>query len=363
MRKKSSITIADIARKAGVSRTTVSFYLNKKFEKMSDRTREKIRDVIEETDFKPNALARSLNDKQSFLVGVMVQRQDPKEKTDFIQGVQDYLQEHNYQIIVASTSSDLDDERQTAEKMINVRVDGLIVNPSPNFDLLWNTMKASLPLVAWNPLHSSRYSRWIRSNDYEAVYSTLEKEAFCGYTRFVMVTEENGSCPGIEQRTLAFDHLVQNLHLQGKTVYVTDLNDRKELEYLLMKEIQIDEKTCFFVTTPALLEKVYLIFRRYHELMPDRIGLLGFDSLEWADMVSPSVTTIVQPFYEEGKQAGRLILDAILENDRQLPTQIFQCSLHEGETTLKIKEPDFIPETETSEENSPAVSDAKLQNA
>lgn len=334
MRKKNSVTIADIAKKAGVSKTTVSFYLNKKFDKMSQKTREKIHSVIEEEEFVPNVLARSLNDKQSFLVGVMVQDTDRMEKSEFIRGVQDILQKNGYQIIMASTHYDLEEERQTIEKMLKQNVDGLIVNPSENFDLLWKRVGRSMPMVAWNPPHVSRYPLWVRSNDYEAAYTTLEQVIQAGYTRFVMVTEEDSRQSGMPQRVTAFEHATNLNHIESTTLYIAPDQDQDGLDYQLTQQVRIDKNTCFFVTSPSLLANVYKALRRYHELMPDRIGLIGFDSQEWSQMVAPAVTTIVQPTFEEGIQAGKLILDVILDKNRELPNQVMECRLVQGETAM-----------------------------
>ena len=70
--KRKKVTIVDVAAKAGVSKTTISRYLNGKFEYMSEESRQRIADVIEELGYRPNSLARSLKSKQSFLLGVIV---------------------------------------------------------------------------------------------------------------------------------------------------------------------------------------------------------------------------------------------------------------------------------------------------
>ena len=59
--RKSKVTIKDIAEMAGTSKTTVSFYLNGKTEKMSEETKQKIEQVIKETNYRPSIVARSLN--------------------------------------------------------------------------------------------------------------------------------------------------------------------------------------------------------------------------------------------------------------------------------------------------------------
>jgi transcriptional regulator, LacI family len=66
------ITIDYVAKKAGVSKTTISRFLNGRYEYMSDATRENIKKVIEELNYRPNNLARSLKLNRSNLIGVLV---------------------------------------------------------------------------------------------------------------------------------------------------------------------------------------------------------------------------------------------------------------------------------------------------
>ena len=72
MDNERKVTIKDIAEMAGTSKTTVSFYLNGKTEKMSEDTKAKIAAVIKKTNYRPSIVARSLNSKNSKLIGVLI---------------------------------------------------------------------------------------------------------------------------------------------------------------------------------------------------------------------------------------------------------------------------------------------------
>lgn len=329
MAKKNTITIDDVAKLAGVSRTTVSFYLNHRYNKMSDKTRIKIEKVIEETGFVPNVLARSLNNKQSYLIGVMVKSITNMTVMRFLEGVNEAIKKYSYQMIVTSTNGDLETERRHLDEMSNLGVDGLIVEPSDSFDLLWKAMKRRIPLVAVNPPHASAYQYWIRSNDYEAVYSTLEKLADSGYRRFVLLTPEFSPHSEISETVLAFNHATDLKHVYSQTIYDSDT-----LENNLLQEIKVDEKTIFFASTPEVLSKIYRILYRYREYIPEQIGLLGFDSREWSEMVIPSVTTIIHPYREEGVHAVDLLMDLIRGTSKELPDQIFSCTLNLCESVI-----------------------------
>ena len=87
---KDKVTISNIAELAKVSKTTVSFYLNGHFHKMSEQTRERIRQAIEDTGFQPNAAARSLNAKETRLLGVIIGDITSGFANQLIKGISDY---------------------------------------------------------------------------------------------------------------------------------------------------------------------------------------------------------------------------------------------------------------------------------
>ncbi|MBR5005066.1 MAG: LacI family DNA-binding transcriptional regulator, partial [Erysipelotrichaceae bacterium] len=93
------MTISDIAKLAGVSKTTVSFYLNGKYEKMSEETRQRIEKVIEKTGYEPSVVARSLNFKQTKLIGVIIGDITNSFANQIVKGI-DALGRHewNYEI-------------------------------------------------------------------------------------------------------------------------------------------------------------------------------------------------------------------------------------------------------------------------
>ena len=74
--------------------------------------------------------------------------------------------------------------------------------------------------------------------------------------------------------------------------------------------------------------------REFYPMMPDKVGLLGFDNAEWVGVASPSVSVVMQPALEEGRQACRLLLDLIAGDATVDPHQVLSCDVQWGATTL-----------------------------
>ena len=81
-----------------------------------------------------------------------------------------------------------------------------------------------------------------------------------------------------------------------------------------------------------------MTLKDYRNLIPDTIGLIGFDNTEWTNFSSPVVTTIVQPAivqpaYDEGYQAASILIDSLKGTNEQIPNQILKCSVNWNEST------------------------------
>lgn len=127
------MTINDIAQLSKTSKTTVSFFLNQKFEKMSDETRQRIQEVIDETGYRPSTIARSLNSKKTKLLGVLIGDITNTFSNQIVKGIEHITKQKGYQIIVGNSNYDAKSEEDYIENMLNLGVDGFIIQPTSNF--------------------------------------------------------------------------------------------------------------------------------------------------------------------------------------------------------------------------------------
>ncbi len=331
--RNGKLTINDIATLAGVSKATVSFYLNGRTDKMSEKTAQKIQEIIDRTGYRPNALARSLNDKRTNMIGVIIGDITNSFANQIVKGIDDYAQEKGYQLILASSSYSADKERRLTESMNEMGADGFIVQPTVQYDAVWQTMNVSKPLVYFDSPTASNGTPWVKTNNYEAVYNAAETMTARGYERFVMITADPYVLRTRMERNKGF---ADCLELAGKPheIIIADTHtSAEELEEKLQAYVTGDKPACIFVCNNWLLDKTYLALRPYRHLIPERLGLVGFDSLEWSELAIPSITTIVQPAYEEGRAAARILIDRIEERNEVEPNQILSCRINYQEST------------------------------
>ncbi len=329
------ITINDIAKLAGVSKTTVSFFLNGKFDKMSDETRRKLEDVITRTNYHPNTIARSLNYKQTYLIGVVIGDITNSFANQIVKGIDDYSREHGYQMIVGSSNYLLDNERKCITGMAAMGVDGFIVQPTVHFETMWKELGIHKPIAYFDSPNQASEELWVKTNNYEAVYDATEMLVKQGYSQFVIITADPYVLQTRMERNRGFTDCLELAKKPYGMILADSTTTAEALENKLKPYLESDQSTGIFVCNNWLLDKAYLVLRNYRELIPQKIGLIGFDSLEWTELVSPSITTIVQPAYEEGQAAAKILIDRIENRNEEAPNRILKCRINELDSTRR----------------------------
>lgn len=142
------MTIDKVAKLCGVSKTTISRFLNGKYENMSAETREHIRRVIAEVDYHPNRSAQRLKASRSMLIGCVIGDIGSPFSALLLKGITTVCEEAGYQVLFADSGENAKRERRAINGFLENRVDGLIVNTSGNNDsFLLELQNNGMPLV------------------------------------------------------------------------------------------------------------------------------------------------------------------------------------------------------------------------
>lgn len=334
MEQRAKMTIKDIANLANTSKTTVSFYLNGKTDKMSQETKSRIEAVIKETNYHPSVIARSLNAKSMNLIGVIIGDITNTFANQIVKGIEDVARSKNYQLIVGNSNYEFANEEQYVNRMLEMGVDGFIVQPTTKFKKLMQRIeKENKKVVFIDSQVSIDKGHWVKTNNYEAVLDATEKCIAKGYEDFVLISADPSVLSTRLERTLGFTDALALKDIPFVSKIVESEVQPNEILEFISQNIKLDRKTLIFAANCWLLPIVYVALKKYRNLMPHTIGLIGFDNLEWTNFSSPSVTTIVQPAYDEGAHAVRILIDSILNENQELPNQILKCEVNWCEST------------------------------
>lgn len=332
------ITINEIAKLANTSKTTVSFFLNGKTDKMSEETKNRIAKVIEETNYRPSIAARSLNSKNTKLLGVLIGDITNTFANQIVKGIDDYAREKRYQLVVGNSNYIYEREKAYIDRMLAMGVDGFIVQPSSQFSSLVESIKkAGKEVVFIDSQTTMSNEKWVRTNNYESILDVTEELLKNDYDEFIMITADPSVLSTRKERTQGF---VDALALHNKTCKTNIIDadiDVDEITTLLETQMKFGAKTLIFVANCFLLPKVFTAMKNYRKLMPETIGLVGFDNTEWTNFSSPTITTIVQPAYDEGYIAAKILIDSTEGKNKEKPNQILKCHYNWQESTENME--------------------------
>jgi LacI family transcriptional regulator, kdg operon repressor len=311
------ITISDVAQHAEVSKSTVSQYLNKRYDYMAPRTKERISKAIEELGYQPNIVARSLKQKSTSTIGVIVANILHTFSTQTIRAVEDICNEQGFHIIVCNADDNPEKEREYIEMLRAKQVDGLIIFPTGgNIDLYERMVNEKYPLVFVDRIVDGLATSSIMLNNESAVKLAVDHFTDKGYERIGIMTTslERHVTPRVE-RINGYKKALREKGIPVREEYIKSL----ELELLqdgLHDMLSSEEPPRALIAGNDLTLIEILRYIKSNAIsLPEDLALIGIDDVSFASLFTPELTTIAQPTFEMGKQAAELLLNKIKNPD------------------------------------------------
>jgi LacI family kdg operon repressor len=313
---KKTITIVDVAEKAGVSKTTISRYLNGKYEFMSQESRERIAKVIEEMGYRPNNLARGLKSKRSRLIGVLVSDIGSPFSSILLKGIGDCCERYGYGVLITNSNDNPKKERDYILSMIDQRVEGLIINTTgQNDEFLQQVVKNGVPIVlADRPMEEHIFDT-VRTAD-EAitmdVMRHLKERGFKKVGWFSQVVNNETR----KLRSAAYREACHAIMSIDPQEYVLDDKDPKQVEDQIRSFIEANgkEKKAIYTGNGVATLHVVKALQRMKLRFPQDLGLCGFNNWDWTELVGGGITVVSQPSYRVGHECVKRIMARIHRN-------------------------------------------------
>ncbi|MCW9710076.1 LacI family DNA-binding transcriptional regulator [Avibacterium sp. 21-586] len=312
------ITMADIALQTGLSKTTISRYLNGKYDSMSVQTKKKIAEVIANAGYKPNQMARNLRLQKSHLIGVLVSDIQSPFSSILYSGIIDECERHGYTAILATTGDNVEKEQRYIESMIAKSVEGLIVNATgENVEYLAQVNQTLTPIVlADRPLHGVNCDI-VSSNLKQGLNKMLSFAYSKGYTRIALVTLAIGTN---QTRRIVRDVFVAHQVMRGQNATVLEFNDKATLcaQCLGFWEAHKGEKIAFLAANGMVLQYIVAFMKHHNLRIGQDIGVCGVDNWPWMELTGPGMTVLEQPTFEMGKQSALCLIERIQGRDKHV---------------------------------------------
>lgn len=296
------VTINVIAEMARVSKTTVSRFLNGKFDNMSEATKERIAETIAELDYHPSRQAQALKAKNSLLIGISVADISNMYTSRLLKGISDYFQNTIYQVLIMDGDNSIEREYSNLEKMVTERIDGIILQPlvhqPDHYQLL---IDENIPVV-----QVDRYtepSTWpaVVSDNFQKSLEVADLMKSKNYEEIIVLSNHIN---GVSSRMNRYNGLKTGIENTNITIKLIEIDDNKDWQNTLQSMLESPTKKVLYALNGQVLWEIVRFLKKHHIAIPDDVGVIGYDDDMFADMISPEITSVSQNPQEIGRTAA-----------------------------------------------------------
>ncbi len=319
-----NVTIYDVAREANVSMATVSRVVNGN-PNVKPTTRKKVLEAIDRLGYRPNAVARGLASKKTTTVGVIIPDISSIFYSELARGIEDIATMYKYNIILSNSDQNTDKELHLLNTMLGKQVDGIVFMGGNITDVHVEEFKRSpVPIVLAASVEEQAQTPSVNINYEQAIYDSVQLLVEKGHKRIAFVSgpmsepinsvrKLAGYKRALEEAGIAFDDA---LVAEGDYSYDSGI---EALAHLLE---QSDKPTAVIAATDEMALGVIHGAQDRGVSIPEDLEVIGFDNTRLSLMVRPQLTTVVQPTYDIGAVAMRLLTK--LMNKEQVDDQIVE---------------------------------------
>lgn len=320
------LRLEDIARQAGVSRSTVSRVVND-HPNVKDDVRKRVQDVIQLTGYHPNAAARSLASQRSWTIGLVLPQSISSFFTDpyfphLTKGIAQACNQYDYTFALFLVGSKEDEEKIFPRVSRKGLLDGAIVQAGNRGDqgIINRLASSNLPtVVAGRPFHGENLS-FINVDNVKGAHEAVSHLVKLGYKRI-------GTICGPAHSSVSADRLNgyrAALTEHGQIVDESLIAEGDFTEaggYIAMQKLLVGRPDAIFAASDMMAVGAMRSIREAGLNVPDDIAIVGFDDLPMPAHTGIGLTTIRQPVVTFGEKAVEILID-LIENGIQPPRHV-----------------------------------------
>ncbi|MEP7290982.1 MAG: LacI family DNA-binding transcriptional regulator [Chloroflexota bacterium] len=327
MRKKPSIT--DVAKLAGVSRTTVSYVLNNVTGiHISEQTRQRVLDSARELDYHPNAVARSLARKKTLTLGLVLCANLDRLNSDaflpgVIYGIGSITAPAGFRLLV-EVVDDVSRPNAYTSLIREFHSDGIILaGVRPDDHQLDGLNADDFPVVLWGKLPNSSLP-FVDVDNVSAARMAVEHLIALGQTRIACITNASpASAHEAADRLYGYQSALEahGLFYDETLVRFGDYRERSGFEAMSSLLALPERPSAVFVASDVVALGALSAARNAGLSVPHDLAVVGFDDIQLSQYVVPPLTTVRVPAHEIGATSAQMLLNIIQNGHR--PASVF----------------------------------------
>ncbi|MGK9367802.1 LacI family DNA-binding transcriptional regulator [Melioribacter sp. Ez-97] len=333
------ITIVDVARKAGVSKGTVSAVINAK-NTVKPETRDHILQIMKELNYRPKGVARNLkNGNQDKAIGIIIKDLNYPFYTAIASGVKEYANSKGYSVVVTSSENDHESEIRFSHMFSSKDIKGAIIAPivegSSEIEHLFKLKMINYPFVLLEDVKGIQ-ANVVAIDNQNAIKKAVKYLFDCGHTKIVHFAGPPQSSH-TQERIEGFKQAFSESPLILKDDMIVSIGSQfeesfgKTIEYFKNRKKE-DYPTAIVCFNDQQALGVIMALKELRIKVPDDISIVGNDDIYYARIYPIPLTTIRAPQHEIGRKAAEILIRNIESNVLLPPEKVVL------ETELIIRE-------------------------
>jgi len=317
-------TIDDVARVAGVSKSTVSRVLNNTA-KISIGTRRRVLEVAKRLQYEPNNIARSLTKKKTFTIGVILEDILNPFFSEVAKGIEIALQKKKYSMLLTSTDFDSENEIKLTKMLVRYKVDGILITPvGTESESIVFLKEMGIPFFMLNCSSPDKDVNWIETDNVEGAKIATEYLLDLGHRHFMCLRQM--AIDGSRKRFESFEKAIDEAGIKIKDqVIIGDVRSRIEGYEAVDRFIRTSGKDALPTAVIAVNDAVAIgameaLFEN-EVRVPEDVSIIGYDDIYIAGLVRVPLTTIHQSKFRMGEIAASQLIDKIERKEHGIARQ------------------------------------------
>lgn len=329
------VTSQDVARRAGVSRTTVSLVLNNVSEaQISEETRQRVLESARALNYHPDASARRLVQGRTQVIG-FVERQAPSQDFadafmgEVLRGFHKAARREGYHVLFEPFVYGQDPKDRYVQVIREHHADGIVLS-GPRFDdqELIDLHREGIPIVLQGRLPGSNIPCVDVDNVAGARLAT-EHLVCCGHEDIGLITNGPTIYTAASERKMGFMHALQEAGLPVNKDWIKTAAFTPQSGFIAMRDMlsQKERPSAVFVASDTVAIGALDAVRKAGLCVPEDLALVGFDDVPWAAYIDPPLTTVRLPAHALGWSAGYLLIRILNGEKVEEPTVLLDTEL------------------------------------
>jgi LacI family transcriptional regulator len=325
-------SIYDVARESGVSVFTVSAVVNNKSH-VGKKLRERVEAAIRKLNYRPNLVARSLANRRTHTIGMIV----PDIANPFfpmvVRGAEDAAQKHGYNLLLCNSDDTLDKEERAVELLLSKRVDGILLTKAagdfrPPLRHMIN--EVGIPFVLVMRTYPKLTKDAVITDDYQGAYDAVCHLARAGRRRIGLISGPL-KISNAMARWQGFHDALKAQGLPFEKELVVEGDYRIESGFRAGHALLSHQPDGIYVANHLMTVGLLKAAEEMGLKCPDDFGLVSFDDYPWLGVFHPKLTTVELPKHQLGYDAAELLIQRI-SGSRTKPV------VHKLQPELRIRE-------------------------